>query len=109
MARKESKFNIGDLGLFEGKTTEEIREAVLKKQGRPQNENLIREPGAQKGLPAELTRQTLIVSVDQIETLKNYAYTERLKLRNVVAEAFEEYIEKHIDRDKLLIRPKDWR
>lgn len=109
MARKESKFNIGDLGLFEGKTTEEIREAVLKKQGRPQNENLIREPGAQKGLPAELTRQTLIVSVDQIDILKNYAYTERLKLRQVVSEAFKEYIEKHIDPDKLLTRPKDWR
>ena len=109
MTKKEDRFNIDQLGLFKDMTTEEIREAVLKKQGRPKNENLVREPGAQKGLPAELTRQTLIVSVDQIETLKNYAYTERLKLRTVVTEAFEEYIEKHIDRDKLLTRPKDWR
>ena len=108
MASKE-KFNIDGSALFGDMSKAEIREAVTKRPGRPQNETLVRETGAQKGLPVELTRQTLIVIVDQLETLKNYAYTERKKLKDVVAEAFKEYIENHVDPDSLLIRPKDWR
>lgn len=108
MAKKE-KFSVDGSALFGNMTQEEIREAVVKKTGRPQNEALVRESGAQKGLPVELTRQTLIVSVDQIETLKNYAYTERRKLKDIVAEAFKEYIENHVDPETLLTRPEDWR
>lgn len=108
MAKKE-KFNVDGSALFGNMTQEEIRNAVIQKPGRPKNENLIRTTGSQKGLPAELTRQTLIVSVDQMETLKNYAYTERKKLKDVVTDAFKEYIENHVDPEKLLIRPEDWR
>lgn len=108
MAKKE-KFNIDGSALFGSMSQAEVREAVTKKPGRPKNDALVRETGAQKGLPAEFTRQTLIVSVDQIETLKNYAYTERKKLKDVVAQAFKEYIENHVDPDALLTRPEDWR
>ena len=106
---KKEKFSVDGSALFGNMTQAEIREAVTKRPGRPQNESLVRATGAQKGLPVELTRQTLIVSVDQIETLKNYAYTERKKLKEVVAEAFKEYIENHVDPETLLTRPDDWR
>lgn len=106
---KKEKFIIDRSALFGNMTQEEIREAVTLKPRRPQNDKLVREIGPQKGLPVELTRQTLIVSVEQMETLKNYAYTERMKLKNVVSQAFKEFIEKHVDPKTLLIRPEDWR
>ena len=106
---KKEKFSIDGSALFGNMSQDEIREAVTHRPGRPKNEALVRDTGSQKGLPTELTRQTLIVSVDQIETLKNYAYTERKKLKDVVSEAFREYIENHVDAEKLLVRPEDWR
>lgn len=106
---KKGKFNVDGSALFGSMTQEEIRESVVQRPGRPKNEALVRETGSQKGLPAELTRQTLIVNVDQMETLKNYAYTERKKLKDIVAEAFKEYIENHVDFETLLTRPDDWR
>lgn len=108
MAKKE-KFSVDGSALFGDMSQAEIREAVTQRSGRPKNEALVSDNGAQKGLPVELTRQTLIVSVDQIETLKNYAYTERRKLKDIVAEAFKEYIENHVDPETLLTRPEDWR
>lgn len=108
MAKKE-KFSVDGSALFGNMTQEEVREAVTLKPGRPQNDKLVRDNGSQKGLPVELTRQTLIVSVEQIETLKNYAYTERMKLKDVVSEAFKEYIENHVNTETLLTRPEDWR
>ena len=108
MAKKE-KFSLDGSALFGNMSQADIREAATKKPGRPRSDKIIHESGSQKGLPTELTRQTLIVSVDQVETLKNYAYTERRKLKDIVSEAFAEYIEKHINPDELLIRPDDWR
>lgn len=108
MAKKE-KFSVDGSALFGDMSQAEIREAVTKKPGRPENDKLVRTTGAQKGLPVELTRQTLIVNVDQLEILKNYAYTERMKLKDVVSKAFGEFIENHVDPKKILIRPDDWR
>ena len=108
MAQKE-KFNIDGSALFGDMSKAEIRDAVLRRPGRPENEKLVKEKGAQYGLTEDMTRQTLIVSVEQIDTIKDYAYTERRKLKDVVFEAFQEYIENHIDKEKLLKRPSDWR
>lgn len=108
MAKKQT-FDLNKSALFGDMKDEEIRERVSKKPGRPINENLVREHTAQKGLTPDLMRVTLIASVDQIETLKNYAYTERKKLKDIVNEAFTEYIETHVDEENLLIRPDDWR
>ena len=105
----KTKFNIDGSALFGGMSQEEIRDAVTQKPGRPRNEDLVRDAGAQKGLPTELTRQTFIVNVEQMETLKDYAYTERKRLKEVVSEAFQEYIDNHVDYDTLLKRPEGWR
>ena len=107
---KKEKFKVDGSALFSNlNQADDVQSEESKKIGRPKNNNLIRESGSQKGLPAELTRQTLIVSVDQIETLKNYAYTQRMKVKDVVSEAFEEYIKKHVNSDELLTRPENWR
>lgn len=46
--------------------------------------------GAQKGLPDGWTRFTVTVPIDLAEQMKDLAYTERKKLKDVVVSAFEE-------------------
>lgn len=106
---KKEKFNVEGSALFGNMSQAEVRDAVLRRPGRPENDKLIKNRGAQQGLTEDMTRQTLIVNVEQIDTLKNYAYTERKKLKDVVEEAFREYIENHVDKENLLTRPADWR
>ena len=106
---KKEKFNVESSEIFGDMSRAEIRDAVTRRPGRPTNDNLVKENGAQKGLPQEMTRQTMIVNVEQMNMIKDYAYTERRKLKDVIAEAFQEYIENHVDKEKLLTRPADWR
>ncbi len=64
-----------------------------KKRGRPVKDNLVRGNSVQEGLTEEYTRATLILRVDLVEKLKNYAYTERLTMKEaankIIAEALE--------------------
>lgn len=106
---KKEKFNVDGTALFGDMSKAEIRDAVTRRPGRPTNENLVKEKGAQNGLPKDMTRQTMIVNIEQIDIIKNYAYTERRKLKDVIAEAFQEYIDNHVNKDELLTRPADWR
>lgn len=106
---KKEKFSIDGSEIFGDMSKAEIRDAVTRRPGRPTNDNLVKEKGAQNGLPQEMTRQTMIVSVEQMNMIKNYAYTERRKLKDVIAEAFQEYIDNHVDKENLLTRPSDWR
>lgn len=94
MAKKE-KFNLENSGLFapvEEKKTERLSEKTIKTNT------------VQEGLPANLTRATFIVDVDILETLKDYAYTERVPIKEVVDQALREYVSK-IDKQSLLRRP----
>ena len=109
MATTKKKFDVESSGLFGDMTREEINKAVTKTVGRPRREDLVRDNTSQKGLPEDQIRATFLVNVDVLDTLKDYAYTERLILKDVVGEAFEEYIEKHVDRKKLLKRPENRR
>ena len=94
MATKQ-KFNLENSGLFapvEEKKTEKLSEKTIKTNP------------VQEGLPANLTRATFIVDVDILETLKDYAYTERVPIKEVVDQALREYVSK-IDKQSLLRRP----
>lgn len=93
----KEKFNLENSGLFA--PVEE-----KKKTGRPLNEKIIRTNTAQEGLPATLTRATFIVDVETLEVLKNYAYTERIPIKDVVDQALREFVSK-IDKSSLLERP----
>lgn len=63
----------------------------------------IAEPGTRQGLRSGWTRATVIVRDDVLETLKNYAYTERRTLKDVLDEALQAYVD-GIDKSKLLQR-----
>ena len=94
MATKQ-KFNLENSGLFapvEEKKTEKL------------SEKTIRTNTAQEGLPANLTRATFIVDVETLEVLKNYAYTERIPIKDVVNQALREFVS-NIDKQSLLKRP----
>ena len=60
-----------------------------------------RKKGPQKGLAEGWTRATFIVETETLETLKNYAYTERLTMKEVVQMALDQFID-GIDTDSLL-------
>lgn len=59
--------------------------------------------GSEKGLTKEWTRATFIVETETLETLKDYAYTERLTMKEVVQMALDQFID-GIDTDSLLHR-----
>lgn len=103
MAGKK-KFDVERTALFGDMTPEEVRNAAIKSAGRPQKENIVHEPGSQNGLPIDMTRATFIVEVDTLELLKDYAYTERVTLKDVVNEALKQYADK-LDQSNILKRP----
>jgi hypothetical protein len=46
----------------------------------------------EKGLPAGWTRASFIIRKDTLERLKDYAYTERILIKEVITEAIEAHI-----------------
>lgn len=60
-------------------------------------------PGAQRGLPDGWTRFTVTIPIEMAEELKDLAYTERLKLKDVVVAAFENVLRDK--RNELMYRP----
>lgn len=100
-----SKYKLENSPLF---TPEQEAEIIKQggKIGRPKNDNLIRN-GSQAGLTKEYTRATFIIDVDILEDVKNYAYTERLLLKDVIndflkkgVEAYKEAGGELLDRNK---------
>lgn len=82
---------------FNAETEREYLDADLPKRGRKRNESIIRENGSQKGLTDGWTRATFIIEVEQLNLLKDYAYTQRLKMKEVMQMVIERFIEQEID------------
>lgn len=76
--------------------------AEEKKVGRPRKDTIVRGNSVQENLPEEWTRATFIVKVDLLEKLKDYAYTDRKSLKDVINEMLEDYL---ADKNNLLHRP----
>ena len=100
-----SKYKLENSPLFTPEQEAEILRQDQRK-GRPKNENLLRH-GSQAGLPKESTRATFIIDVDVLEDVKNYAYTERLRLKDVINDFLKKGIEAYkeaggelLDRNK---------
>lgn len=74
-------------------------ETIGNKRGRPQKNDLVRTNGVQAGLPEDWTRATFIVRCDQLEKLKDYAYTERVTLKEALEMALKEFLK---DKNDLL-------
>lgn len=109
----KKKFDLSQSAVFSQIETPEAERVIeypeAKKLGRPRNERIVRDNPRQEGLTADYTRATFIVKVDYVETLKDYAYTERLSLKDVINDILGDYIEKNIDKSKLLHKPDNVR
>ncbi len=83
-----SKFKLENSALFGGNELPE--EAPVKRRpGRPMSQNLVRDNAVQEGLTPEYTRATFIMKVELLERLKDYAYSERIHLKDAVNELLE--------------------
>lgn len=60
-------------------------------------------PGARQGLQPGWTRATMIVREDVLDVLKDFAYTERLTLKEVLDQALTAFADS-IDKTKLIHR-----
>lgn len=75
-----------------------VQQDKKRGRGRPQKENLVRGNSVQEGLTEEYTRATFIMRVDLVEKLKNYAYTERLSMKEAVNKIIGEALEREEKR-----------
>ncbi len=94
--------------LFTPEQEQTIKEAERKSGnvGRPVKENLIR-TGAQAGLPEDYTRATFIVNVELLNDVKNYAYTERLSMKDAVNKLLKHSIDAYKAAGGVLLNRKD--
>lgn len=74
-----------------------------KQSGRPRNPDIVRDNTAQKGLTSEWTRASFIVSVKNLEKIKDYAYTERLSIKETIETILNDFF---ADKNNLLHRRK---
>ena len=74
-----------------------------KHYGRPRNPNIVRDNTPQKGLTSEWTRASFIIRVEQHEKIKDYAYTERLSIKETMEIILNEFF---ADKHNLLHRRK---
>ena len=74
---------------------------LRQKQGRPRTIYREYEKSSQEGLQDNFTRATFIVREDLLKKLKDYAYTERETLKDVVNKMLAEFLEgkEVIERD----------
>ena len=92
---------LGNNPLFEAEKelTQTEPPTVRGQVGRPRNENIIRDNSSQEGLTAEWTRATFIVRCDQLEKLKDFAYTKRVSLKKAMEVALDSFLK---DKNDLL-------
>lgn len=79
--------DIRDLNVKETPST------AKAKRGRPKEINRVVTKTSQSGLREGLTRATFIIREDTLDKLKERAYTDRKKLKDLVTEALDYYLE----------------
>lgn len=82
------KFKLENNPLFSSAGEDQPQEApaqeVKRGRGRPRKDGVVRGVSVQEGLTAEYTRATFIVDVALLKWLKDYAYTERLSMKDAI-------------------------
>lgn len=63
-----------------------------KKRGRPRTNFRQLEKTSQENLPENWTRATFIIREDRLKRLKDYAYTDRRTLKEIVNEMLDQYL-----------------
>jgi len=93
---------IGRLAILIGSTTDGVRDLNVKetpstakpKRGRPTEIKRDITKTSQSGLREGLTRATFIIREDTLDRLKQRAYDDRKKLKDIVTEALDYYLYK---------------
>ncbi len=78
------------LDLLIGAQPEQIEDKP--KRGRPREIKRTITKSSQNGLHEGWTRATFIIKEDTLEKLKKRAYVDRLKLKDVISDALEHYL-----------------
>lgn len=80
---------------------QEPESGLRQKQGRPRTIYREYEKSSQEGLQDNFTRATFIVREDLLKKLKDYAYTERETLKDVINKMLAEFLDgkEIIERD----------
>ena len=98
MKDEKNTFNVkrerADLGIIATETN----------KGRPKNKKIVRDNTVQAGLTADWTRATFIVRVSHLQKLKDFAYTERIPIKDALDVALERFLQ---DYDDLLPHDKE--
>lgn len=84
-----------DLMIGLPETKEDPLKAAVKTGIKRKKEERIREKGAQYGLTPDMTRATLIIKIETLERLKDYAFTKRLKMKDVVSDIIDDYLDRY--------------
>ena len=100
-----AKYKLENNPLFTPEQEEEIKRQEAPGRGRPKKDNLKRE-GAQAGLPENYTRATFIVNLDILEQVKDYAYTERLSMKDAVNKLLSDSLEAYKQNGGTLLKRK---
>lgn len=66
-----------------------------KKMGRPRKTDIIRDNAAQAGLTEEYTRATFILKVEALDALKDYAYTNRITIKDALDEILTKFFSEY--------------
>ena len=96
---------LGGLDMLIGSTTDGARDLNVKetpskpKRGRPTEIKRDITKTSQSGLREGLTRATFIIREDTLDRLKDRAYTDRKKLKDLVSEALDYYLDKTKDKE----------
>lgn len=81
--------------FFEEEPQEQAQPEVVARKspaGRPQKIKREIERSSQEGLPHNWTRYTVIVREDLLERLKDYSWTDRRSIKDIVNEMLEDYL-----------------
>lgn len=70
--------------------------------GRPRNENIVREGGASQGLEPDYMRATFIIKKESLQLIKDYAYTERMSIKDALQEMVDYFFDNAYDPNELL-------
>lgn len=74
------------------------------KMGRPRKKDLVRDNSVQAGLTDDYTRATFILKVDTLNDIKNYAYTERLAIKDAIENIVNDFMTRYKKNNELLER-----
>lgn len=94
MSKKNTDVNLkGILNSLEQETPQETINIRKSKAGRPSTIKREITKSSQEGLPVNWTRATFIVREDLLDKLKDYAYTDRRTLKEIINEMIEDYLQ----------------